>query len=67
MRRNTLVGSSARTVIGNFIRRVGRPKQDWTTQVLAEATRQCKSGARIEHALLDTNPGSRGCPEGGLV
>ena len=58
LRRNTLVGGTANPVIGSFIRRVGRPRQDWTTQVLSEATRRCGSGARMDAALLDTTAGA---------
>ena len=39
MRQNTFVGNTLSPQIGRFIRRVGRPRQDWTAQLLDEGSR----------------------------
>ena len=36
LRKDTFIGSTLIPQIGCFIRRVGRPRQDWTTQLLRE-------------------------------
>ena len=38
MRRDTFVGATLNPQIGQFVRRVGRPRQDWATQLLREAS-----------------------------
>jgi hypothetical protein len=60
LRRDTFVDNTLQPQVGRFVRRVGRPRQDWTSMVLAEAEQQCggrKSAMR--QALLDTSSGSR--------
>ena len=39
LRRNCLAKGSANPMIGAYVRRVGRPRHDWTTQFLEEATK----------------------------
>ena len=58
LRRNTFKGATAQPVIGSYVRRPGRPRQDWTSQGLAEAARRCGSYSRMERSLLDTSAGS---------
>ena len=36
LRQNTFVEDSLTPQIGRFVRRIGRPRQDWTTQLLKE-------------------------------
>ena len=57
LRKNTLVGDTAIPVVGSYVRRVGRPRLDWTSQVIAEAVRRCGSGAIMEKALVDKGLG----------
>lgn len=40
MRVHTFVGDSLDPQIGRFIRRIGRPRQDWTSQLLREGIRR---------------------------
>ena len=58
LRRNTLTGSTANPIIGSYVRRVGRPRLDWSTQVRNEAVRRSGSILRMEHALLDASVGA---------
>ena len=58
MRRHTLVGSTARPQIGRYVRRVGRPRQDWTNMVLTEAARRAGDYSTMERALLNSSPHS---------
>ena len=58
MRRHTLVGSTARPQIGRYVRRVGRPRQDWTNMVLTEAVRRAGDYSTMERALLNSSPHS---------
>ena len=58
LRRNALVGSTALPVIGTYNRCVGRPRQDWASQAIAEAERRAGSHSRLARALLDTSPGA---------
>ena len=53
LRRDTFVGDTAVPLIGAYIRRVGRPRQEWTTQVLAQARSAFSSIADFERCLLD--------------
>ena len=58
LRRNTLTGGSAKPVVGSFVRRVGRPRLDWTTQVLEVASLRAGGRFRMELALLDNSVGA---------
>ena len=37
LRRSTFIENTLDTEVGRYVRRVGRPRQDWTTQVLKAA------------------------------
>jgi hypothetical protein len=41
LRRDTFVDNTLQPQVGRCVRRVGRPRQDWTSMVLAEAEQQC--------------------------
>ena len=56
MRRDTFVNETARPQVGRYVRRVGRPRQDWTTQLLAQATRLFGGSTPMEAALLNQAP-----------
>ncbi|CAK0849811.1 unnamed protein product [Prorocentrum cordatum] len=45
-------------MIGTFARGAGRPRQDWTTQVMNEAAKRCPDRRRMEQAMADRSPGS---------
>ena len=55
LRRDTFVGGTALPMIGSHVRRVGRPRQDWTSQVLAEAERRAGSHGQLVRSLLDVS------------
>ena len=57
MRRDTLVNDSLRPQIGVYIRRVGRPRQDWTSQLMREGSRLLGVG-QFESLLLDRSGGA---------
>ena len=57
LRRNTLVADTANPVIGSYVRRPGRPRQDWASQTLSEAARRCGSRMSMERCLVDRTPG----------
>ena len=54
MRRHTFIGDSSQQQIGHYIRRVGRPRQDWTTMVMAEAERLIGDRRMLENLLVST-------------
>jgi hypothetical protein len=59
LRRDTFVGNSAQPQVGRCVRCVGRPRQDWTTMILAEAERTCgRPALAMKHALLDRTQGA---------
>ena len=58
LRRDTLVGGTATPLIGAYVRRVGRPRQDWTTQAMAHARSHFASAAEFERCLLDKSKSS---------
>ena len=53
LRRDTFIGDTLTPQIGRYVRRVGQPRQNWTTQVLNEAIRIAGSQARVELAIAD--------------
>ena len=53
LRRNTFAGDSASPQIGRYVRRVGRPRHDWTSQTMQRARVQFTTGSEFEKALLD--------------
>ena len=58
MRRHTLIGDTAQPQIGRYVRRVGRPRQDWTSMVMAEAERLIGDRKTFEKLLKDSAPGA---------
>ena len=57
LRRSTFVNSTTSPQIGRYVRRVGRPRQDWTTQVMREGARLFGM-AQFETLLGDRSPGA---------
>ena len=53
IRRDVFVGGTLQTQVGRYIRRVGRPRQDWSTEVLRATATKLGSLARME-ALFST-------------
>ena len=58
LRKNIFFGASTTPMLGFYVRRVGRPRADWTSQALAEAARRCDSKATMEQALVDRSLGA---------
>ena len=58
LRRDTLLAGTATPLIGLHIRRVGRPRQDWATHVMAQARQRFASTDEFERSLLDCSHGS---------
>ena len=57
MRTNTFVDDTLTPQIGRFVRRIGRPRQDWTSQLLREGAQ--RFGCNRFHTLLqDTSEGA---------
>ena len=57
LRSNTFVDNSLMPLIGHFVRKVGRPRQNWTSQLIAEGV--SRLGHHRFHTLLqDTGPGA---------
>ena len=57
MRSNTFVDDTLNPQIGRFVRRIGRPRQDWTSQLLREGAQ--RFGFHRFHTLLkDTSEGA---------
>ncbi len=50
MPRDTFVGATLEPLVGHFIRRTGRPRQDWTIELLRKGC--AKMGAAKFQALL---------------
>ena len=57
LRKSTFVGDSTTPRVGQFVRRVGRPRQDWTTQVTKEGVRLL-GAVQFERLLGDRTPGA---------
>ena len=57
LRRSTFVNSTTSPQIGRYIRRVGRPRQAWTTQVMKEGVRLFGE-VQFERMLGDRSPGA---------
>jgi len=57
LRRDTFVDDSLRPQIGRYIRRIGRPRQDWTSCVLGEG-RRLLGDTRMNQLLTDTSEGA---------
>ena len=56
LRRDTFWKGTARPMVGHYVRRVGRPRHDGTTELLADAERLTQSHALLEAALIDPTP-----------
>ena len=57
LRVDTFEGTTLNPQIGRYVRRIGRPRQDWTTQLLREA--QMKMGPqRFEGLITDQSKGA---------
>ena len=52
LRRDVFVGSTLNPQVGRYIRRIGRPRQDWCTEVLKAGAGKFGSLARFEAALV---------------
>ena len=53
LREDVFVGDTLRPQVGRCVRRVGRPRQDWTTQVLSAGAAKFGSATRFETLLRD--------------
>ena len=58
LRKDTFWRGSAIPTIGLHVRRRGRPRQEWTSQVMSRARSAFASGPEFEASLLDTSSGS---------
>ena len=58
IRKNVFMEQSLRPVVGYYIRRVGRPRQDWTTSLLAVGATLYKSKQTFEKRLMERSPKS---------
>ena len=43
IRRDVFIGNSLQTQVGRYVRRVGRPRQEWSTEVLKAGARRLGS------------------------
>jgi hypothetical protein len=57
MRKDTFIDSTVIPQIGRFVRRVGRPRQDWTTQLLREG-RELFGWTKFHTYLTDCSVGA---------
>ena len=57
LRKDTFADASFVPQIGRFVRRVGRPKQEWTNQLMQEG-RQRMGATRFQTLLSDQTAGS---------
>ena len=58
LRRDTFVPGSLQPQIGRFVRRVGRPRQNWTSELLRIGS--LRVGAkRFENMMSDRTPGAQ--------
>ena len=48
IRRDVFVGNTLQPQVGRYVRRVGRPRQEWSTEVLKAGARKFGSLARME-------------------
>ena len=54
IRKDVFVGDSMQPCVGNFVRRVVRPRQEWTTEVFKAAVEHCGGLARATTLLRGT-------------
>ena len=57
MRRDTFVDATLQPQIGRFVRRLGRPRQEWTSQLMREG-RLRMGHAKFQAYLTDTSDGA---------
>ena len=57
MRKDTFADASLIPQIGRYVRRIGRPRQDWTTQLLREG-RERLGDTRFQTLLTDRSGGA---------
>ena len=57
LRRDVFVGNSIDPVVGHFVRRVGRPRLDWTNEVMKESSKRM-GAQKFRRMLLDQSDGS---------
>ena len=55
IRLDTFVGDGLAPQVGRFVRKVGRPRQEWTTEVLKAGSRKFGGAARFEGLLRSTD------------
>ena len=55
LRQDVFVGSPLITQVGRYVRRIGRPRQEWSTEVLKAGARKFGSQASFEAALVHTD------------
>ena len=53
LRRHTFVDDALTPHVGRYVRRVGRPRQDWTNCVLNDATFICGGSANLFERIND--------------
>ena len=56
MRRCVFVGDTLIPQVGRFVRRVGRPRLDWASEVMKAGAAKLGSTARLETLLRATGP-----------
>jgi len=57
LRRDSFVGATTQPQIGRFVRRIGRPRQDWTSQLLCEGN-QLMGTLQFQAFLSDNSDGA---------
>ena len=58
VRRDVFVNDSVLPCVGQFVRRVGRPRQEWTTEVLKAGSKVFGSSQRFDSFLRDRSQGA---------
>ena len=51
LRADVFVGSTTQPQVGRYVRRVGRPRQEWSTEVMKAAAQKLGSVARLQQLL----------------
>ena len=58
LRQHTFIDDTIFPQIGRFVRKVGRPRQDWTNQLLREGTKRF-GAAKLQMLLTDLSKGAQ--------
>ena len=58
LRRDTFEVGGLQPLIGKYVRKVGRPRQDWTNEVLKAAVARM-GASKVQGMLTDTTTGAR--------